>query len=126
MKIKMLGSLFIVQFLTVIVNGQCWSNSTCACHCVDCNTTCTECLPRWSGSTNNKCQRANTLYQGHVENDMNYQTLDGDVNTSVKVSYVHPYVRVKLKKSTEIDRIHITLQLRKFFLNMNLFLRPNS
>ncbi|XP_061195120.1 multiple epidermal growth factor-like domains protein 6 [Saccostrea echinata] len=96
-----------------IYTRQCWSNGTCVCHCVVCNKTCTECLPGWSGSTKNKCQRANTLYQGHVENEMNYQILDGDVNTSVEVSYVNPFVRVQLKRSTEIDRIYITLRLRQ-------------
>ncbi|XP_062596855.1 cell death abnormality protein 1-like isoform X2 [Saccostrea cucullata] len=110
---KTLGALFAIQYLTLMVEGQCWRNGTCVCHCVDCSKNCTECSPGWSGSPINKCQKGNTLFEIHGGNEMNYQTLDGNLNTSVNVSYVNPFVRVQLQRSTEIDRIDITLRLRR-------------
>ncbi|XP_062609209.1 multiple epidermal growth factor-like domains protein 10 [Saccostrea cucullata] len=107
------GYFLIFPCFLIMIKGQCWSNGTCECHCVDCNKTCTECSPGWSGSTVNKCQRANTLFQILGENEGNSQTLDGNLNTSVDVFNANPYVRIQLQRSTEIDKIDITLQLRR-------------
>lgn len=41
--------------------GQCTSNGTCVCHCGNCTSGCDTCLPGWSGSTINHCQKCNII-----------------------------------------------------------------
>lgn len=41
--------------------GQCTSNGTCVCHCGNCTSGCDACLPGWSGSTINNCQKCSII-----------------------------------------------------------------
>lgn len=41
--------------------GQCTSNGTCVCHCGNCTSGCDACLPGWSGSTINRCQKCSII-----------------------------------------------------------------
>lgn len=41
--------------------GQCTSNGTCICHCGNCTSGCDACLPGWSGSTINNCQKCSII-----------------------------------------------------------------
>nr|XP_022315866.1 uncharacterized protein LOC111119720 isoform X2 [Crassostrea virginica] len=100
----------IVSFVNLI-EAQCNKNGTCVCHCADCSSGCQSCSPGWSGSKENFCQKANTLYQFHSMNSEHINVLDGNTNTYEESKYSQPYIRVHLKESKVLSRLDITLQL---------------
>ncbi|XP_065922105.1 uncharacterized protein [Magallana gigas] len=101
--------LFVLYWLNLlnITQGQCLSNGTCVCHCENCTYGCTACLPGWSGSTTNNCQKSNTFFQLPAMDKL----FDGDSKT-YKVDKGHdPYVRSQFNTSAKIDQLDITLVL---------------
>eukprot|EP00105_Crassostrea_gigas_P017581 XP_011435412.1 PREDICTED: uncharacterized protein LOC105333895 isoform X1 [Crassostrea gigas] len=89
--------------------GQCDSDGTCVCHCENCTSGCSTCLPGWSGSTTNYCQKSNSLFQLNATN----KVVDGDSNTHEMAIGGAPYVRVQLHQSIQIDQLDITIVLEK-------------
>lgn len=104
--VVMLFVLYLLNLLN-ITQGQCFSNGTCVCHCENCTYGCTACLPGWSGSTTNYCQKSNTFFQLPAMDEL----FDGDSKT-YKVDTGHdPYVRSQFNTSAKIDQLDITLVL---------------
>nr|XP_034315178.1 uncharacterized protein LOC117685069 [Crassostrea gigas] len=99
--------VLVLQLLYIlnIPQGQCTGNGTCVCHCEDCDSRCSACLPGWSGSTTNYCQKSNTFFQLNATDNL----LDGDLNTYTMSVNDSPFVRSQLNASTEIRRLDITL-----------------
>nr|XP_022313362.1 multiple epidermal growth factor-like domains protein 6 isoform X2 [Crassostrea virginica] len=103
----------VVNILSFVklTEAQCYKNGTCVCHCADCSSGCQSCSPGWSGSTENFCQKANTLYQFYSMNSENINVLDGNSNTYEESKDSSPFIRVHLKESKVISRLDITIQL---------------
>ncbi|XP_078319215.1 uncharacterized protein LOC111119721 isoform X3 [Crassostrea virginica] len=102
---------FYASFI-VLAQGQCYNNSTCECHCDDCSSVCQSCLPGWSGSTSNFCQKENTLYHFYGVNSKDSKLLDGDINTSEENNDdKEPSLLVQLKNSITIKQLYVHLEL---------------
>ncbi|XP_078320061.1 uncharacterized protein LOC111119718 isoform X2 [Crassostrea virginica] len=106
----MFALLFYASFI-VLVQGQCYKNSTCECHCEVCSSGCQSCLLGWSGSPSNLCQKENTLYQFYGVNSKDSKLLDGDKNTSEENDDKEPFMLVQLKNSTTIKQLFVHLEL---------------
>nr|XP_022315868.1 cell death abnormality protein 1-like [Crassostrea virginica] len=102
--------LFYASFI-VLAQGQCYNNSTCECHCDDCSSVCQSCLPGWSGSNSNFCQKENILYHFYGVNSKYSKLLDGDTNTSEENDDPEPSLLVQLKNSTTIKQLYVHLEL---------------
>uniref|UniRef100_A0A8W8KJC8 Receptor-type tyrosine-protein phosphatase T n=1 Tax=Magallana gigas TaxID=29159 RepID=A0A8W8KJC8_MAGGI len=101
--------LLVLQFLIVfkVTEGQCDSNGKCVCHCENCNPKCIACLPGWSGSTTNLCQKRNAFFHPNATDKL----FDGDLNTYKMAEGRDPFFRVQYNYSTEIDQLDITAVL---------------
>nr|XP_022315863.1 uncharacterized protein LOC111119719 [Crassostrea virginica] len=104
------GLLIYISFI-VLVEGQCFNESTCECHCKDCFSDCKSCLPGWSGSITNLCQKGNTLFNfsGVISKDS--KLLDGDKTSSEENSDSDPSMLVQLRNSTSITQLTVHLEL---------------
>ncbi|XP_056018306.1 multiple epidermal growth factor-like domains protein 10 [Ostrea edulis] len=103
--------LVVPLLLVTVIEGQCFGNGTCVCHCVDCSEKCTTCLPGWGGSKDYNCQRRNVLYwtaTGDDADDKN-KLLDDDLSTFLTDDSHGPYLRVQLNKSITVHKVDITL-----------------
>ncbi|XP_078320063.1 uncharacterized protein LOC111119720 isoform X1 [Crassostrea virginica] len=105
--------LLVVHTLSFVklIQGQCETNYTCVCHCTDCSSGCQSCLPGWSGSTENFCQKANTLYQFYAKDSEHIKVLDGNSSSFEESVYDPPFILVRLKAPKVVRRLDITLQL---------------
>ncbi|XP_052685705.1 uncharacterized protein LOC128165327 [Crassostrea angulata] len=100
--------IFQVLFASKVIHGQCTSNGTCVCHCGNCTSGCDACLPGWSGSTINHCQKYNTIYG---KASTNTALLDGDFDTYVEDNNIPPYIRVEFQTFFKLSQVDVTLEL---------------